>query len=189
MARAKAGQSTPARDDVRETAAADAAFSGRQGSRARAARRPAGASQPATRRARREPAGHLRRRPRRRRARRPRRLHPQSQSRRPRADRARRRAPAPRRPARHAGHRSPPPRLPIAGGRRLPRRVRRPCNWKIQGLRGRRRWIEIHATPLPGDDGDVSALVCVSRDITARRRRRRRYAIVKRNGAACSGRR
>ena len=40
---------------------------------------------------------------------------------------------------------------------------------EIQGLRGRRRWIEIHATPLPGDDGDVSALVCVSRDITARR--------------------
>ena len=39
----------------------------------------------------------------------------------------------------------------------------------IQGLRGRRRWIEIHATPLPGDDGDVSALVCVGRDITARR--------------------
>ncbi len=40
---------------------------------------------------------------------------------------------------------------------------------EIQGLRGRRRWIEIHATPLRGDDGSVSALVCVSRDITARR--------------------
>ena len=40
---------------------------------------------------------------------------------------------------------------------------------EIQGLRGRRRWIEIHATPLRGDDGGVSALVCVSRDITARR--------------------
>jgi PAS domain S-box-containing protein len=40
---------------------------------------------------------------------------------------------------------------------------------EIQGLRGRRRWIEIHATPLRGDDGEVSALVCVSRDITARR--------------------
>ena len=40
---------------------------------------------------------------------------------------------------------------------------------EIQGLRGRRRWIEIHATPLRGDDGTVSALVCVSRDITARR--------------------
>src|SRR6185436_4205736 len=33
----------------------------------------------------------------------------------------------------------------------------------------RRRWIEIHATPLRGDDGGVSALVCVGRDITARR--------------------
>ena len=40
---------------------------------------------------------------------------------------------------------------------------------EIQGLRGRRRWIEIHATPLRGDDGAVAALVCVSRDITARR--------------------
>ena len=58
---------------------------------------------------------------------------------------------------------------------------------EIQGLRGRRRWIEIHATPLPGDDGDVSALVCVSRDITARRGRRRRYAIAKRNGAGVFG--
>jgi PAS domain S-box-containing protein len=41
---------------------------------------------------------------------------------------------------------------------------------EIQGLRGRRRWIETHATPLRGDDGTVSALVCTSRDITARRR-------------------
>src|SRR3954470_5047741 len=40
---------------------------------------------------------------------------------------------------------------------------------EIQGLRGRRRWIEVHAHRLPGADGDVSALVCVSRDITARR--------------------
>ncbi|MFI5076239.1 MAG: PAS domain S-box protein, partial [Vicinamibacteria bacterium] len=39
----------------------------------------------------------------------------------------------------------------------------------IQSLRGRRRWIEIHATPLRGDEGGVTALVCVSRDITARR--------------------
>jgi PAS domain S-box-containing protein len=40
---------------------------------------------------------------------------------------------------------------------------------EIQSLRGRRRWIEIHATPLRGDAGTVTALVCVSRDITARR--------------------
>jgi len=40
---------------------------------------------------------------------------------------------------------------------------------EIEGLRGRRRWIEIHATPLRGDEGTVTALVCVSRDITARR--------------------
>ncbi len=40
---------------------------------------------------------------------------------------------------------------------------------EIQGLRGRRRWIETHATPLRGDDGTVTALVCTSRDITARR--------------------
>ena len=40
---------------------------------------------------------------------------------------------------------------------------------EIQGLRGRRRWIEMHATPLRGHEGTVDALVCVSRDITARR--------------------
>jgi PAS domain S-box-containing protein len=40
---------------------------------------------------------------------------------------------------------------------------------EIQGLRGRRCWIETHATPLRGDDGNVKALVCTSRDITARR--------------------
>jgi PAS domain S-box-containing protein len=40
---------------------------------------------------------------------------------------------------------------------------------EIQGLRGRRCWIETHATPLRGDDGQVRALVCTSRDITARR--------------------
>jgi PAS domain S-box-containing protein len=40
---------------------------------------------------------------------------------------------------------------------------------EIEGLRGRRRWIDIHATPLRGDDGGVGALICVSRDITARR--------------------
>ena len=40
---------------------------------------------------------------------------------------------------------------------------------EIQGLRGRRCWIETHATPLRGDDGTVTALVCTSRDITARR--------------------
>jgi PAS domain S-box-containing protein len=40
---------------------------------------------------------------------------------------------------------------------------------EIQGLRGRCRWIEIHATPLRDDGGNVTALVCVSRDITARR--------------------
>ena len=40
---------------------------------------------------------------------------------------------------------------------------------EIQGLRGRRCWIETHATPLRGDDGNVEAIVCTSRDITARR--------------------
>ncbi len=40
---------------------------------------------------------------------------------------------------------------------------------EIQGLRGRRCWIETHATPLRGDDGTVRAIVCTSRDITARR--------------------
>jgi PAS domain S-box-containing protein len=40
---------------------------------------------------------------------------------------------------------------------------------EIQGLRGRRCWIETHATPLRGADGTVTALVCTCRDITARR--------------------
>ncbi|MEO5821859.1 MAG: PAS domain S-box protein [Vicinamibacteraceae bacterium] len=40
---------------------------------------------------------------------------------------------------------------------------------EIQGLRGRRCWIETHATPLRGEDGAVTALVCTSRDITVRR--------------------
>jgi PAS domain S-box-containing protein len=40
---------------------------------------------------------------------------------------------------------------------------------EIQGLRGRRCWIETHATPLRGDDGSVTALVCTCREITARR--------------------
>ncbi len=40
---------------------------------------------------------------------------------------------------------------------------------EIQGLRGRRCWIETHATPLRGEDGAVRAIVCTSRDITARR--------------------
>jgi PAS domain S-box-containing protein len=40
---------------------------------------------------------------------------------------------------------------------------------EIEGLHGHRRWVETHATPLRGDDGQVSALVCVSRDVTQRR--------------------
>jgi PAS domain S-box-containing protein len=40
---------------------------------------------------------------------------------------------------------------------------------EIEGLHGTRRWIETHATPLRGEDGQVSALVCISRDVTQRR--------------------
>jgi PAS domain S-box-containing protein len=40
---------------------------------------------------------------------------------------------------------------------------------EIEGLRGTRCWVETRATPLRGEDGQVTALVCVSRDITARR--------------------
>ena len=58
---------------------------------------------------------------------------------------------------------------------------------EIQGLRARRRWIEIHATPLRGDDGTVTALVCVSRDITARRAAEAALrATARRAGAASS---
>jgi PAS domain S-box-containing protein len=40
---------------------------------------------------------------------------------------------------------------------------------EIEGLAGTRRWVETHATPLRGDDGRVTAIVCISRDITVRR--------------------
>ncbi len=40
---------------------------------------------------------------------------------------------------------------------------------EILGLKGRRRWVEAHATPVRADDGQISALVCVTRDVTARR--------------------
>jgi PAS domain S-box-containing protein len=40
---------------------------------------------------------------------------------------------------------------------------------EIVGLRGTRRWIEAHATPLLGEDGLVAAFVCVARDVTARK--------------------
>ena len=50
---------------------------------------------------------------------------------------------------------------------------------EIQGLRGRRRWIEIHATPLRGDDGDV---------IGAGLRQPRHHRAARRRGGAARSR-
>jgi PAS domain S-box-containing protein len=40
---------------------------------------------------------------------------------------------------------------------------------EIVGLKGTRRWVETHATPLRAEDGRIGALVCVTRDVTLRR--------------------
>jgi PAS domain S-box-containing protein len=42
--------------------------------------------------------------------------------------------------------------------------------FEIVGLRGARRWMETHATPLRGADGAIMALLAVTRDVTERRR-------------------
>jgi two-component system CheB/CheR fusion protein len=42
--------------------------------------------------------------------------------------------------------------------------------FELVGLRGKRRWMETHAAPLRGAQGEVYALIAVSRDITERKR-------------------
>ncbi len=42
--------------------------------------------------------------------------------------------------------------------------------FRIIGLRGTTRWVEAHTAPLFGDDDEVSSILSVTRDITARRR-------------------
>jgi PAS domain S-box-containing protein len=42
--------------------------------------------------------------------------------------------------------------------------------FELVGLRGKRRWMETHAAPLHSDEGEVYALLAVSRDITERKR-------------------
>jgi len=61
--------------------------------------------------------------------------------------------------------------------------------FEIAGLKGTRRWLETHATPLRGESGQVTALLSVTRDITARkaaeeelRRARRRSELLARLG-------
>ena len=41
--------------------------------------------------------------------------------------------------------------------------------FEISGLRGTRRWLETHAAPLPDGDGQVTSMLGVTRDITARK--------------------
>jgi PAS domain S-box-containing protein/diguanylate cyclase (GGDEF)-like protein len=41
--------------------------------------------------------------------------------------------------------------------------------FEVQGLKGRRRWLETHAAPLRGADGKVAMLLGITRDITERR--------------------
>ena len=48
--------------------------------------------------------------------------------------------------------------------------------FKIRGLRGGERWLETHATPLRDRDGKVTALLGVTRDITAHRQAAERLA-------------
>jgi PAS domain S-box-containing protein len=43
-------------------------------------------------------------------------------------------------------------------------------DFEITGLRGKRRWMETHAAPLRGAQGEVYALLAVSRDITEHKR-------------------
>ncbi len=41
--------------------------------------------------------------------------------------------------------------------------------FEVTGLRGTRRWLETHAAPLPGEGGEGTVLLGVTRDITARK--------------------
>src|SRR5687768_10067301 len=42
--------------------------------------------------------------------------------------------------------------------------------FRITGFKGTERWIETHAAPLYDDDGRITALLGISRDVTDRRR-------------------
>jgi diguanylate cyclase (GGDEF)-like protein/PAS domain S-box-containing protein len=41
--------------------------------------------------------------------------------------------------------------------------------FEVIGLKGTRRWLEAHAAPLPGGEGEATALLAISRDITSRK--------------------
>jgi PAS domain S-box-containing protein len=41
--------------------------------------------------------------------------------------------------------------------------------FQVTGLKGGRRWLETHATPLRGEQGQVTAMLSITRDITERR--------------------
>lgn len=41
--------------------------------------------------------------------------------------------------------------------------------FEVTGLRGTRRWLETHAAPLPDADGDVTMMLGITRDVTARK--------------------
>ncbi|HET8708079.1 MAG TPA: diguanylate cyclase, partial [Pseudomonadales bacterium] len=46
--------------------------------------------------------------------------------------------------------------------------------FEVIGLKGTRRWLETHAAPMRGDDGAISMLLGISRDVTARKQSEQR---------------
>jgi len=58
---------------------------------------------------------------------------------------------------------------------------------RVTGSRGRRRWVETHATPLRGAGGEVTAMLNVSRDITDRREAEQRIRYLNRMYVVLSG--
>src|SRR5204863_7225823 len=58
---------------------------------------------------------------------------------------------------------------------------------RVTGSRGRRRWVETHATPLRGAGGEITAMLNVSRDITDRREAEQRIRYLNRMYAVLSG--
>jgi PAS domain S-box-containing protein len=59
-------------------------------------------------------------------------------------------------------------------------------SFEVVGLKGARRWLETHATPLRDDQGEVTALIGITRDVTDSRRTARRLAQLNRTYAVMS---
>lgn len=59
--------------------------------------------------------------------------------------------------------------------------------FQITGLKGGRYWLETHATPLPGERGEVTALLGITRNITERKKADDRIVYLNRVYAMLSG--